>query len=203
MIAEYPGKRSAWRPAGRLIVPSRPALRLVVLHGERERDQVRLLSCMPRHCPELSMTIDQGLAFAVVGGMMVLFISGRLRYDHVAVVAFLASVFVGIVPHDNAFSGFGDDIVVILGSALVVSAAMARSGVMWRPYFNRSTLTYNQAPTTAATAEAASPANPSPAQANPSPHSATGTSFRKPETGVAELAKSHASRPPETHNPQD
>jgi hypothetical protein len=46
-----------------------------------------------------------------------------------------------------------------MGSALVVSAAMARSGVMWRHYFNRSTLTYNQAPTTAATAEAASPAN--------------------------------------------
>ena len=61
-----------------------------------------------------------------------LFISGRLRYDHVAVAAFLASVFVGIVPHDNAFSGFGDDIVVILGSALVVSAAMARSGVLPR-----------------------------------------------------------------------
>src|SRR5687767_8117321 len=36
--------------------------------------------------------------------------------------------------------------------------------------------------------------------ADRSPHSAAGTGFRKPETGGAELAKSHASRPPETHN---
>jgi di/tricarboxylate transporter len=76
------------------------------------------------------MTQDQLLAFAVLAGMMVVFIWGRLRYDLVAVLALLASVFTGIVPHREAFAGFGDDIVIIVASALVVSAAVARSGVM-------------------------------------------------------------------------
>jgi di/tricarboxylate transporter len=76
------------------------------------------------------MTQDQIFAFAVLTGMMAVFIWGRLRYDLVAVLALLAAVFTGIVPHREAFSGFGDDIVIIVASALVVSAAVARSGVM-------------------------------------------------------------------------
>jgi di/tricarboxylate transporter len=76
------------------------------------------------------MTLDQTLAFAILAGMMGLFVWGRLRYDLVAVLALVLSVLVGIVPHDKAFTGFGDDIVIIVASALVVSAAVARSGVM-------------------------------------------------------------------------
>lgn len=76
------------------------------------------------------MTIDQALAFAVVIGMMALFISGRLRYDLVAVLALLVAVIIGIVPPENAFVGFSNDIVIIVGSALLVSAAVARSGIV-------------------------------------------------------------------------
>jgi di/tricarboxylate transporter len=61
---------------------------------------------------------------------MILFVWGRLRYDLVAILALLAAVFTGVVPHGEAFRGFGDDIVIIVASALVVSAAVARSGVM-------------------------------------------------------------------------
>jgi di/tricarboxylate transporter len=75
------------------------------------------------------MTFEQGMAFAIVGGMMAVLISGRLRYDLVAVLALLVAVAAGLVPYDAAFSGFSDDIVVIVGSALVVSATIARSGV--------------------------------------------------------------------------
>jgi di/tricarboxylate transporter len=78
------------------------------------------------------MTLDQGLAFAIVIGMMALFAWGRLRYDLVAVLALLVSLVVGIVPPDQAFKGFSDDIVIIVASALVVSAAVARSGVIER-----------------------------------------------------------------------
>lgn len=78
------------------------------------------------------MTLDQGLAFAIVGLMMALFVWGRLRYDLVAMLALLASVAVGIVPAEDAFSGFSDDIVVIVATALLVSAAVARSGVAER-----------------------------------------------------------------------
>jgi di/tricarboxylate transporter len=75
------------------------------------------------------MTFDQGLAFAIVIGAMALFVWGRPRYDMVACLALLASVAAGLVKPDQAFSGFSDDIVVIVGSALVVSAAIAQTGV--------------------------------------------------------------------------
>lgn len=78
------------------------------------------------------MTLDQGLAFAIVGSMMALFVWGRLRYDLVAMLALLASVAAGIVPAADAFTGFSDDIVVIVATALLVSAAVARSGVTER-----------------------------------------------------------------------
>ncbi|MGO4389401.1 SLC13 family permease [Microvirga sp. 2YAF29] len=76
------------------------------------------------------MTHQQMLSFAIVAGMMALFVWGRLRYDLVAVLALLAAVLVGIVPADKAFTGFSDDIVIIVASALLVSAAVAKSGVL-------------------------------------------------------------------------
>jgi len=76
------------------------------------------------------MTTPQMLAVLVILAMMAAFVSGRWRYDLVAVSALLVALAVGIVPFDAAFSGFSDDIVVIVGSALVVSAAVSRSGIM-------------------------------------------------------------------------
>jgi di/tricarboxylate transporter len=76
------------------------------------------------------MTLQQGLAFGIVGVMMALFVWGRLRYDVVAMLALFASIVTGIVPADKAFSGFSDDVVIIVATALLVSAAIARSGVM-------------------------------------------------------------------------
>ena len=67
---------------------------------------------------------------AVLAGMMALFIWGRFRYDVVAILALLASLAVGIVKPKEAFTGFSDDIVIIVGSALVISAAVQRSGVI-------------------------------------------------------------------------
>jgi di/tricarboxylate transporter len=76
------------------------------------------------------MTQPQALAFGVLAAMMAAFAWGRLRYDLVAVLALIAAVLVGVVPYDKAFSGFGDDIVIIVASALVVSAAVERSGAI-------------------------------------------------------------------------
>ena len=75
------------------------------------------------------MTLAQGLAFTIVVFMMALFVWGRIRYDVVSLLALLSAVFCGIVPPKEAFSGFSDDIVIIVASALVVSAAVARSGI--------------------------------------------------------------------------
>jgi di/tricarboxylate transporter len=76
------------------------------------------------------MTTQQILAFTVIALMMAAFISGRFRYDVVAMCSLLVAVLVGVVPYKDAFRGFSDEIVIIVGSALVVSAGVARSGLM-------------------------------------------------------------------------
>jgi di/tricarboxylate transporter len=76
------------------------------------------------------MTTDQLLAFAVIAGMMVMFVWGRIRYDLVAGLALLVALLVGVVPFDQAFSGFSNDILVIVGAALLMSAAVTRSRLM-------------------------------------------------------------------------
>ncbi|MCC2979793.1 MULTISPECIES: SLC13 family permease [unclassified Sphingomonas] len=78
------------------------------------------------------MSTPQWLSVAVLTGMMGLFIWGRFRYDVTAILALLAALAVGIVKPEDAFSGFSDDIVIIVGSALVMSAAMQRSGLIER-----------------------------------------------------------------------
>jgi di/tricarboxylate transporter len=78
------------------------------------------------------MTQPQILSVLLVAGMMAAFLWGRLRYDLVAMLALLAAVGVGVVPAADAFKGFSDDIVIIVGSALVLSAAVARSRIIER-----------------------------------------------------------------------
>src|SRR5919199_853890 len=78
------------------------------------------------------MTFQQGAAFAIVLGTMALLVWGRIRYDLVALLALLVSIAAGVVAPDKAFAGFGDEIVIIVASALLVSAAVARSGVVER-----------------------------------------------------------------------
>ncbi len=76
------------------------------------------------------MTTPQILSVAVLGGMMLLFIWGKFRYDLVAVMALMAALAAGVVSPKQAFSGFSDDIVIIVASALVLSGAVQRSGVI-------------------------------------------------------------------------
>jgi len=76
------------------------------------------------------MNLEQLLSVGVIGAMMVAFVWGRLRYDLIAAAALVAGLAVGVVPLDAAFIGFSDDIVIIVASALLVSAGVARSGVM-------------------------------------------------------------------------
>ncbi|HEX2559213.1 SLC13 family permease [Phenylobacterium sp.] len=76
------------------------------------------------------MTGEQALAFGLVGAVVALLVWDRLRYDVVALLALVAAVLSGLVPAEEAFTGFADEIVIIIGSALVVSAGIARSGVV-------------------------------------------------------------------------
>jgi di/tricarboxylate transporter len=76
------------------------------------------------------MTTQQALSFALVGLTVIAFIWGRWRYDLIALGALALGVALGIIPIKSAFEGFANDIVIIIASALVLSAAVARSGLV-------------------------------------------------------------------------
>ncbi|NYZ11452.1 SLC13 family permease [Azospirillum sp. RWY-5-1] len=78
------------------------------------------------------MTVDQSIATAIIIGIVVLFVWNRLRYDLVALLGLLAAMATGIVPSARAFAGFADPVVIIIASALVVSAGVSKSGVIGR-----------------------------------------------------------------------
>lgn len=80
----------------------------------------------------LGLTPDQAAAIAIVVVMLGIFVWDRWRYDIVAMGALLAALAVGIVPQDKAFVGFSDQVIVVMASVLVVSKAIARSGMLDR-----------------------------------------------------------------------
>ncbi len=95
------------------------------------------------------MTFHQALAFGLIVATLGLFIWGRLRYDVVALGSVLTGVLIGVVPADHAFDGFKSDVVIIIASALVVSAAFQKSGVVelaLRPILDRLKTERSQVP---------------------------------------------------------
>jgi di/tricarboxylate transporter len=78
------------------------------------------------------MTLPQGLSFAIVGLMLVLFLWDRLRFDVVALLALLVAILCGVVPMEKAFLGFSNPVVIIVASALVISQALASAGIAER-----------------------------------------------------------------------
>lgn len=79
---------------------------------------------------ESHLTLIQILSFALIGGAVAAFAWGRFRYDVISLVALLVGVAIGVVPAKQAFTGFTSDVIVVIASALVVSAGIARSGVI-------------------------------------------------------------------------
>lgn len=76
------------------------------------------------------MTLQQGLAFGLVGLTIFGFVWGRFRYDLIALAALVVGLAVGVIPTEAAFDGFRNDITIIIAAALVVSAAFSRSGIV-------------------------------------------------------------------------
>ncbi len=67
---------------------------------------------------------------------MALSVRNPIRHDLVALLALLAAMASRIVPTDKASADFGDQVVVIVASALVLSAAVGKSGARsaaWSP----------------------------------------------------------------------
>ena len=59
-----------------------------------------------------------------------LFAMEKLSVDIITLLLLLALVLTGIIAPSEAFEGFSDDIIVILGSIFVISGALQRSGIM-------------------------------------------------------------------------
>jgi len=73
---------------------------------------------------------DQALLFCLLGAVFGLLIWGRVRYDLVAFGALIFAIVVGVVPQDEAFSGFGHHATVIIALVLIVSRGLSNSGAI-------------------------------------------------------------------------
>ncbi len=76
------------------------------------------------------LTPDQIILFALLLFVFVFLIWGRWRYDLVAFVALLAALLTGVVPTQQAFSGFGHPATVIIALVLIISRGLSNSGVI-------------------------------------------------------------------------
>ncbi|MEM9307147.1 MAG: SLC13 family permease [Pseudomonadota bacterium] len=77
------------------------------------------------------MSTDQIVLFTLFGAVFGLLLWGRYRYDIVAFSALLIGVVLGVVPNDQAFSGFGHPATLVVALVLVVSSGLVRSGAVY------------------------------------------------------------------------
>ena len=76
------------------------------------------------------MTSEQLQILLILAATIGLFLWGRWRHDIVALGCLLASVFAGIVPSTQAFSGFGHPAVITVGCVLILSWGLQSTGAV-------------------------------------------------------------------------
>jgi di/tricarboxylate transporter len=89
------------------------------------------------------MTVEILLLLVTVLGAMVLFSLERISADVTALGILLFLVLTGLLPAKEAFAGFGSDVVVMMLGLLVITAALARTGVT--DFAGRALLRWSQA----------------------------------------------------------
>lgn len=62
--------------------------------------------------------------------MLVLFVSGRLRYDIVSALGLFAATLLGIVPYKQVFSGLGNPAVVTVGLVMIITKTISRTNLL-------------------------------------------------------------------------
>lgn len=72
----------------------------------------------------------QWIIFGTLILTLFLFISGKPRYDLVALTALLIVVISGLIPINNAFLGFGNPVVITVATVFILSRALQNSGVV-------------------------------------------------------------------------
>jgi di/tricarboxylate transporter len=73
---------------------------------------------------------DQIILFGLLFVVFVLLIWGRWRYDLIAFAALGVALVSGVVPTENAFSGFGHPATAIIALVLIVSRGLSNSGAV-------------------------------------------------------------------------
>jgi di/tricarboxylate transporter len=76
------------------------------------------------------MTTDQTQILLILAATVGLFLCGRWRHDIVALACLLSCVFFGLVPSQEAFSGFGHPAVITVACVLVLSWALQSTGAV-------------------------------------------------------------------------
>jgi di/tricarboxylate transporter len=76
------------------------------------------------------VTLDQGIAFGTLAGAFGLFLWGGLRHDVVAMLALIAVVLTGLIPFNQAFSGFAHPAVITVAAVLILSRALQNAGIV-------------------------------------------------------------------------
>lgn len=76
------------------------------------------------------MNIEQWIIFGTLILTLVLFITGRWRYDIVALLALLIVTLTGLIPVERAFMGFSNPAVITVAAVLVLSRGLQNSGIV-------------------------------------------------------------------------
>ena len=75
------------------------------------------------------MTTDNILIFAILGVVLILFVSEKLRVDLVALMALVTLTLTGLISPEEAFSGFSSPAVITVWAVFIISGGLTRSGV--------------------------------------------------------------------------
>ena len=78
----------------------------------------------------MGVVSDQVVLFALLGAVFGLLVWGKIRYDLVAFGALIVAIIIGVVPQEDAFSGFGHHATIIIALVLIVSRGLSNSGAI-------------------------------------------------------------------------
>lgn len=76
------------------------------------------------------MTIEQITISGILATTLVLFAWGKYRHDIVAIFCLVLGVVAGVVPTEQAFTGFGHAAVITVAAVLIISHALKNAGVV-------------------------------------------------------------------------
>ena len=75
------------------------------------------------------MSYETGFVFGLIAVAAALMASNRVRFDVVALLVVIALMLSGVLTVGQALSGFGNPVVIMVASLLVVGEMLARTGV--------------------------------------------------------------------------